>query len=126
MELFKRDDHLEKLGTELIEKYECFEQLKNANIGYLYSDKEKKSGKKKVFAECYKVSGRERFYSGHDFEVVFYEPNLVGVSDVGLERLMFHELLHANFEDYKASINKHDLEDFKVLVDTFGTDWING
>jgi hypothetical protein len=41
---------------------------------------------------------------------------------------MFHELLHVEIEPGPEgseiySVRKHDLEDFKLIIDKYGTDW---
>lgn len=44
------------------------------------------------------------------------------------EVLLFHELLHVGIEfaadgSELYSVKGHDLEDFKLIIDRFGTDW---
>ena len=41
---------------------------------------------------------------------------------------MFHELLHVGIEPGPEgseiySVRKHDLEDFKLIIDKYGTEW---
>ena len=41
---------------------------------------------------------------------------------------MFHELLHVGIEpgadgDEIYTVRKHDLEDFKSIIDRYGTEW---
>ena len=50
-----------------------------------------------------------------------YERNIVEMSDAQLHALVFHELLH--IDETFTKIVKHDLEDFKVIIDVLGTDW---
>lgn len=45
-----------------------------------------------------------------------------------LEILLFHELLHIGIEPAddggeNYSIIPHDMEDFKIVIDKYGTDW---
>lgn len=100
----------------------------SVKITYLESDTPKKADKDKVvLGECEKVQSKNRWAIEADFTITLYEPNLIGLSDRQLEIVMFHELLHIgidwgeNGEAYY--IRKHDLEDFKVIIDKYGTDW---
>ena len=50
------------------------------------------------------------------------------MSEKQMEVLLFHELLHVGIErgpdgEETYSVNKHDLEDFKVIIDRYGTEW---
>lgn len=62
-----------------------------------------------------------------DFTITVFEPNCRGFSEKQLEILLFHELLHIHIEykdgEEKYSINPHDLEDFRYIIDRFGSHW---
>jgi hypothetical protein len=50
------------------------------------------------------------------------------MSEAQMGILLFHELLHIGIEpgpdgEETYSVNHHDLEDFKVIIDRYGTDW---
>jgi predicted SprT family Zn-dependent metalloprotease len=53
--------------------------------------------------------------------VTIFEPNVAEFSEEQMRILIFHELLHVG-EDGK-SVRPHDLEDFKVIINRFGTEW---
>jgi hypothetical protein len=60
--------------------------------------------------------------------ITVFEPNIVGFTEEQLRILIFHELLHIkigydknNTEVYGTK--PHDLEDFKEIINRFGTDW---
>lgn len=45
-----------------------------------------------------------------------------------VKTVIFHELLHVGIEpgadgEETYSVRKHDLEDFKEIIDRYGTDW---
>ena len=126
MEQFRRDALLDRLGYDLIQTDEMFKPLRDAHIGFLFSDKPKHNGEQMVYGTCFKVSPREKFFSDYDFVIVIYEPNVqnIEISEEGLRRLLVHELMHAQYEDGRASIKPHDLEDFKYMIDTWGSEWI--
>jgi len=103
-----------------------FGHLANCKIGFLLSDKEKKSRGRLVYAETEKVNDKYKALTGLDFIITFYTPNCEGVSDRAMEILMLHELNHVGYdiEDESCFIIPHDLEDFKEIVDEYGSDWI--
>ncbi|MBP5792563.1 MAG: hypothetical protein J6W46_02820, partial [Spirochaetaceae bacterium] len=60
--------------------------------------------------------------------ITLFKKNLVGLSADQIRIVMFHELLHVGIEqgpegDEIYSVRKHDLEDFKLIIDKYGTDW---
>ena len=116
-------EHLIDTQTEL-----AYIKDSSVKITYLESDAAKKADKDKiVLGECEKVQAKNRWAIESDFTITLYEPNLIELSDRQLEIVLFHELLHIgidwgeNGEVYY--IRKHDLEDFKIIIDRFGTDW---
>ena len=100
-----------------------------ARIAYLESDSTKKDGKDKmVLGECEKVQAKNKWAIDYDFTITLFKNNLVGLSEEQIRIVLFHELLHVGIElgpdgDETYSVNKHDLEDFKVIIDRYGTDW---
>ena len=52
----------------------------------------------------------------------------MGFTEDQMRILLFHELLHIGIEftedgQEKYSIKPHDYEDFKIIIDRYGTDW---
>jgi hypothetical protein len=100
----------------------------NATIIYLGSDYAKTSKGKTVFGECEKVANKNKWAIPCDFTITVYEPNCVGMTRDQLKILLFHELMHVGikYEDdgsEKYYIRPHDYEDFKIVIDRYGTDW---
>lgn len=125
MEIRHISDEYADIGYDLIQTEPELEYLKDADITivYLSSDAEKKSGKKVVFGECEKIPEKYKWGLPCDFTITIYEPNCIGFTIEQLRILIFHELLHIGVDGEKLSINKHDLEDFSVIVERFGAHW---
>lgn len=99
-----------------------------ARIVFLSSDLERKGGTKTVFGCCEKVADKYKWGIPYDFTITIYEPNVELFSEEQLRILLFHELLHVGAAEnkdggYSFSCRPHDLEDFKLIIDKFGTDW---
>lgn len=119
-----------KIGAELIASEDALIDIRNsqATIVYLSSDLEKTDKGRVVFGQCEKVQNKYKWSIPADFTITLFEPNIEGKSKEATRRIILHELLHVGiefkndgFETY--SINPHDFEDFKLLVDRWGTDW---
>ena len=124
---YKKSDALEELGKSVIAKNARFAHLDDPDcrIAYQYSDKAKKRSGKTVFAETEKVGERLKGLIPYDFIITFYRPNTAILDEEKLEKLMFHELCHVGFKGVGAySIIPHDVEDFRVIIDSWGLDWI--
>ena len=98
-----------------------------ATIIYLSSDKQKTAKGKIVCAECEKVADKNKWAIPCDFTITVYEPNCIGFTEEQLYILLFHELLHVGIdfdgENERYYIRPHDYEDFKLIIDRYGTDW---
>lgn len=119
-----------EIGAKLIEEEDALIDIANsqATIVYLSSEHKKMTAGKTVFAQCEKVAEKYKWGIPADFTVTVFEPNVEGFSDEQLRILIFHELLHIGIEfnedgSESYTIKPHDLEDFKLIIDRFGTDW---
>ena len=119
-----------EIGAELVKKEPELEHIRNsqATIVYLSSDHKKAHDGKKIFAQCERVPEKYKWSVPCDFTITVFEPNVEGFSDEQFKILLFHELLHVGItinDDGKEvySCLPHDLEDFKLIIDRFGTDW---
>lgn len=132
--MYEIAEELEQLATEVIEDsqelidYNGGELItpKYPRIAYLWSDsarEDKKSGKI-IYAETSKQSEKQSIVSGTDFIITFYHPNCEALTPEQMKILMLHELLHVGVtEDGDFFIRKHDISDFKCIIDKHGTDW---
>lgn len=130
METREKSALFEEMAQELINTAPELAYIKNSQVRiiYLVSNQAKKSGTKIVHGECEKIPAKYRWAIPADFSITLFTPNNEHMNDRQLEILLFHELLHVGIEpadngEESYSIVPHDLEDFKVVIDKFGTDW---
>lgn len=131
MECRSLNHNYKAIAEDLIETEPELEYIKNSRvrIAYLESTAAKKADADKfVLGECEKVQAKNQWAISYDFTITLFIPNLEGLSPDQLRLVIFHELLHVGIiqdpdggESYK--INKHDLEDFKIIVDRYGVNW---
>lgn len=118
-----------EIGQDLINSEEALEYIHGSqvSIAYLSSQHKKMASGKIVHAECEKVQDKYKWGIPADFTITVFEPNVRGFSEEQLRILLFHELLHIKIEykdgEEKYSINPHDLEDFRYIIDRFGSHW---
>ena len=126
----KINEHYAEIGMDLIQTEDALVDIANsqATIIYLSSEHKKVTSGKKVLGQCEKVADKYKWGIPCDFTITVFEPNVEGMTEEQLRMLIFHELLHVGIE-YNAdgtetySVKPHDLEDFKLIIDRFGTDW---
>lgn len=131
MEHRQINDNYRRIAEQLIDTETELAYIKGSDvqITYLESDANKKADKEKVvLGECEKVAAKNKWAITSDFTITLYVPNLVGLSAEQIRIVLFHELLHIQIDvDSEGkevySVRKHDLEDFKTIIDRFGTDW---
>lgn len=124
METFRRNLELDNIAKELIETYPEFESIRihTPNILYLETEKKKSSKGKVCFGDCEKNNDKHRSIEGYDFIITFYGDALA-FDKKHKKRLMHHELLHVGVDEDRRWINPHDVEDFGVMIDTYGWNW---
>jgi hypothetical protein len=117
-------------GSELIASEDALIDIRNshATIVYLSSDYAKTDKGRTVYGQCERVADKYKWGIPADFTITIFDPNVEGKSDEALRRIIFHELLHVGIEfkddgTEAYSVNPHDIEDFKYLIDRYGTDW---
>ena len=119
-----------EIADELIrQEYSLCPLLESrAKIIYLSSDYAKTSKGKLVFGQCEKIQDKYKWGIPADYTITVFEPNVEKFTDDQIRTLLHHELLHVGI-DKKAdgsesySIVDHDIEDFKLILDKYGTDW---
>ncbi len=130
MDTRQLSDEFAKIGAMVIEKEESLVDVRNshATIVYLTSENAKTQNGKKICGQCEKVPDKYKWSVPADFTITVFLPNIEGFTDEQKEILIFHELKHIGIvfnadgtETY--SINPHDYEDFKEIIDRFGTEW---
>lgn len=117
------------IGARLIETEPILETIKEsqATIVYLSSQHKKIENGKAVHAQCEKIQDKYKWGLPADFTITVFEPNCIGMNWDQICILIFHELLHVKIDykdgEEKYSINPHDLEDFRYIIDRFGSHW---
>ena len=119
------NDEYQAIAEDLINEQPELSDLRGADIQVLLlsSEAEKKTGDKLVFGQCEKVPQKYKWGIPCDFTITIFDKNIVDFSDEQLRILIFHELLHIGIDEDKLYVKKHDLEDFKTIIDLYGTDW---
>ncbi len=118
-----------EIAQALIDSEDVLEYIRESqvSIAYLSSDLKKKDNGRLVHAQCELVADKYKWGIPADYMITVYEPNVLGFTDEQMKILLFHELLHIHigYQDgeEKYTTNPHDLEDFKYIIDRFGTDW---
>lgn len=130
METREKSAVFEEIAQKLIDTAPELAYIKNSQVRivYLVSNQAKKTGAKVVHGECEKIPAKYRWAIPADFSITLFAPNNEHMSAKQFEILLFHELLHIGIEPADDggetySIVPHDLEDFKTIIDKYGTDW---
>lgn len=119
-----------EIARELIDNEPELQDIKNsqATIVYLSSEHAKKSDGKIVHGQCEKIAEKYKWGLPCDYTITIFEPNVEKFTEEQMKILLFHELLHIDIvfnpdgtETY--SLKGHDLEDFKLIIDRYGTEW---
>lgn len=117
-----RDD-LRPIAAEVITGHGDLSQVNPDAVVYIASDKPKKRANGgTIYADCTKVSDKYKALIGFDFIVTMYK-DAEEMSPQALKALLWHELKHIGYKDGAPYLVPHDLEDFKAIIDAYGTDW---
>lgn len=119
-----------EIGAKLIAEEPSLIDIKNsqATIVYLTSEHAKTDKGRKVCAQCEKVPEKYKWSIPADYTITVFLPNVEGFTDEQKKILILHELMHIDitFDDNNSesyAIKGHDFEDFKEIIDRFGTEW---
>lgn len=125
--MFQIDEGLKALAAKVMSEKKDLKRLDapECRIAYLYSDKEKKSKGRTVYADTEKISDKVKAVAPYDFIITFYRPSCAALSTEKMEILMHHELKHVGYEPGKPFfIVPHDVEDFSDIIEEHGMSWI--
>lgn len=129
MDTRRINEEYSKIAKELIETEDALMNIRNSNVQiiFLSSEHEKRTKQKIIYGQCERVQEKNKWAIPAEFTITIFEPNVIDFTDEQIRILLFHELLHVGIEfkdGYESySIVPHDLEDFKLIIDRFGTDW---
>lgn len=99
-----------------------------ARIGYLTCDDDKHIGEMVVNGECRLVPEIYKVFAPYDFLIILYEPNIAHMRQEQKEILLYHELMHCDYEEKKDGditwkVRRHDIEDFSIILERYGLHW---
>jgi predicted metallopeptidase len=111
---------LEQIARSLITRYSHnLPDLNVEKIGFLL---ELDSPSKTKLAITKKVDKALKiYYSDKDYIIIFFQKRLDELTPAQRHILVFHELLHCNWDGEK--LNHHDVEEFYEIGAAFGIDW---
>ena len=121
------------IAQEVIASEPSLVDIRNsqATISFLTSTNKKTNKGKRVCGECEKVPDKYKWSIPADFTITIFEPNVEDFTEEQKRILVFHELLHVKIDfnndgSETYSIRPHNYEDFKEIIDRYGTDWAGG
>ena len=119
------NEEYNEIMHELIEERPELEYLRYAPVTIicLSSCHRKKKNGALVHGQCEKVQEKNKWSIPCDFTITIFEPNCVDFTDEQMRILIFHELLHVGIDGSDFYVRPHDLEDFRVIINQYGTDW---
>lgn len=124
------NEDYQTIAEDLIQNEPSLAKIKesSATIICLSSSHKKTKEGGRVYGQCEKISEKYKWSIPCDYTITIFEPNIIGFSEKQIRILIFHELLHIQIdigEDGQDvySTRGHDLEDFKEIIDRWGTDW---
>lgn len=129
-----------RIGQELIDTEDALEHIRENEIRIRYLESNKPAGKSKriTLGKCMHIKEKTRSVFEAlgwkkeeipDFCIIIYKERIHGFQPEQLRILIFHELLHIGVKEDSDTGEitlfsvKHDLEDFRYIIDTFGSDW---
>lgn len=123
---YEQSEELRALAERVIKENERFRALREGcRIGYQWSDTAKRNGQKIIYADTERVKEKLKGFTPYDFIITFYRPHCEALDGQRMEILMYHELLHVGYgEDGKCTIQPHDVEDFREIVERYGVGWV--
>ena len=130
MENRQINEQYKVIAENLIKTEPALQHLAKSEVRiiYLESDLQRKIKTGVVHGVCERIASKNKWAIHADFTITLYKLNNAGFSEDQLKTLLFHELLHVGIEindEGKESYYcvPHDLEDFKLIINKFGTDW---
>lgn len=124
---FLESRELREMGDILIDRYGEISHLDDVRITYLWKREGGKKNGKLQLGQCKKVSGLEKWYAKSDFIIWLATDHakVLNMTPRQIEALLFHELLHATYEESEdgeatMKIRPHDVEMFADEVKRYG------
>lgn len=126
MKTFTESPEIAQIAANVIKKEKL--DVSRARISYLMVSPQ--IGKN-VHGKCIKCNSELTYYADVDYIIEISKLTWDLLDEKARYLLVYHELLHIHIaydeqkDDYKFLIRKHDIEDFREIVDRHGVDWLN-
>jgi hypothetical protein len=120
---WKCDDEIVEIAEEMIKLYHP--DAAYSNICYLFRAEHSNTGGKIILGTCTKQSDKLKILHGFDFIIEFAYDVWEQLTDIQQKALILHELKHIEITEgkegqIKLRLCKHDLEEFRDVVEIFG------
>lgn len=122
--MYKLREDLRSIAIEVIGEHKDLANVKPDAVVFLESEKQKRNNGKTIYADCSKVSDKYKALIGYDFIITIYG-DAKNITPLALKTLLWHEMKHIGYKEETPYIVPHDLEDFKAIVDAYGTEWVS-
>ena len=117
---FMPADGCEKIALALIQNRDSLRHLSGMSISFLWKRKGAEKPRRKL-GHCQLSKGLLGYFSQTDFVIVFCANNCRGITNWGMEALIFHELKHAGTnEKGEPCTIPHDCETFGEEIERYG------
>lgn len=130
MENFRRSPAWEKMAAELIESDELLviQNAMQVKVVCVLSETMKKDARKlPIYAEAEKIPPKYKWATDADAMITIYENNMTTFNEQKRKIALIRELLKITVDedtgDRKVIIGDYDLQDFRCVVNKYGTDW---
>ena len=130
MENFRRSPAWEEMAAELIENDELLviQNAMQVKVVCVLSETMKKDARKlPIYAEAEKIPPKYKWATDADAMITIYENNMTTFNEKKKQIALLRELLKITVDedtgDRKVIIGDYDLQDFRCIVDRYGTNW---
>jgi hypothetical protein len=117
----KAPDYVLEITRRLIARYH--EPLQDARIGVIMRSEAPVTGGRVVLGTAEKVSAKAQVHVPYDFIICLSADRFALLAPLQKEALINHELCHCQWQEDKASIRPHDVEEFTEILARYGYWW---
>lgn len=118
------DEDIRPVAEKLIERYADFAEIKAAGytFAYLWKARGGKRNGNAVLGKLQRPTGLLRYFAAVDFVLTISADHCraVKLTTLGMEALVFHELMHARDGELGPEVRGHDAELFRREVELYG------
>ena len=118
---FELDEKRTKVLRKLVKRHP--KQFGHIDPEHVVAIVDKDSDRARAYADCSLVPLRITPLTPYQIVITIYECNYRRMDRNAKILCLFHELLHVAEGPSGYKLRRHDLEDFKALVEVFGPNW---